>query len=103
MSEQVIKDHALEHLPDAEAIELEDTIWWHVRRRSLLRSLLDRAARSGQLTPILEAGCGGGWNLELLARYGEVVACDPSPTLARRANERGRARAVHVCGLEDLP
>ncbi|MFO0910709.1 MAG: class I SAM-dependent methyltransferase [Isosphaeraceae bacterium] len=102
---QTIQDHALEHMPDDEATELEDTIWWHVGRQALLRPLLDRAARAsgGQLGPILEAGCGGGGNLALLARYGDVVGCDPSPTLARRSRERGVAREVHACGLEDLP
>jgi SAM-dependent methyltransferase len=39
----------------------------------------------------------------MLAGYGEVVGCDPSPILARRSRERGVAREVHACGLEALP
>jgi SAM-dependent methyltransferase len=103
MSTEATRDHAFEHLPDREAAELEDTIWWHVGRQALLRALLDRAASTGPVGPIVEAGCGGGGNLAMLAGYGDVVGCDPSPTLARRSRERGIAREVHACGLEGLP
>jgi SAM-dependent methyltransferase len=100
-----IQDHALEHMPDDEARVVEDTLWWQVGRQALLRSLLNRAAseQGGSLGMILEAGCGSGGNLAMLAAYGDVVGCDPSPVLAKRSRERGSAREVHACGLDELP
>ncbi len=64
--------------------ELEKCHWWFVARRQIL----DRVMGSFGLPKdarILEAGCGTGGNLPLLARHGEVFAFDASATARRFA------------------
>lgn len=61
--------------------------WWFVARRRILRERiaalgLPRGAR------ILEAGCGPGGNLPMLAAFGEVTACEPNEGARRLAEER---------------
>jgi SAM-dependent methyltransferase len=55
----------------------EDRHWWFVGRRAVVGALLDRI----ELPPearVLEAGCGTGGNLYMLAERGHVSAFEPS-------------------------
>jgi SAM-dependent methyltransferase len=88
-----IRDHATEFMNDAQAMALEDTIWWAVGRRSILRPFLDRA-RDHQIQKILEVGCGSGGDLSLLARYAKVWGVERSGILAGRARARNVAESV---------
>jgi SAM-dependent methyltransferase len=67
---------------------VEDRHWWYVGRRRIIETVL-----AGLTLPagaqILEVGCGTGGNLELLARYGQVLACEPDPGARRLAARRG--------------
>jgi 2-polyprenyl-3-methyl-5-hydroxy-6-metoxy-1,4-benzoquinol methylase len=58
----------------------EATHWWFVSRRDLVREQLRRAARAlgfpGRRLRLLDYGCGTGFNLRLLAEFGEVVGAD---------------------------
>lgn len=61
--------------------------WWFVARRQILR---DQIAALG-LPPgacILEAGCGPGGNLAMLAEFGAVTAFEPNETARRVATQR---------------
>jgi SAM-dependent methyltransferase len=66
-----VRDHATEFYDEAEAMAIEDTIWWTRGRRAILRRFLDRAATL-KIDRILEIGCGSGGDLPLLSRYGAV-------------------------------
>ena len=88
-----VRDHATEFYDEAEAMAIEDTIWWTRGRRAILRRFLDRAATL-KIDRILEIGCGSGGDLPLLSRYGAVWGLEPSATLASRAR-RGAALGVH--------
>jgi SAM-dependent methyltransferase len=71
--------------------EVEDRHWWFVSRRAICESLLDRL----NLPPdaaILEAGCGTGGNLEMLARRGQVYATELDDEARRLAQARGPYR-----------
>jgi SAM-dependent methyltransferase len=78
-----------------EARAIDDTIWWAVGRRAILKSLLDRREiRQRKLGNILEIGCGSGGDLSLLSRYGKVWGLERSTALAQRARDRGVAVEV---------
>jgi len=78
-----------------EARAIDDTIWWAVGRRAILKSLLERSEiRQRKLDNILEIGCGSGGDLTLLSRYGKVWGLERSTALADRARARGVAVEV---------
>lgn len=72
--------------------QLEDTYWWFVGRRHLVRDLIERFAPE-QPRLILDAGCGTGGTLAHLRGQGELWGCD----VAAEALEACRAR-----GFENL-
>lgn len=70
---------------------LQQGHWWFAARREILADQIGRLPlpRPAQ---ILEAGCGPGGNLEMLKRFGEVVAIEP--------DDESRAYAAHEFGVE---
>jgi SAM-dependent methyltransferase len=71
--------------------EIEDNYWWYRGFRVLLESLLARYAPADRKdTMILDAGCGTGANLTLLAKYGHTIGVD----LSEEALEFCRARGI---------
>ena len=70
-----------------ELAEQEDSHWWFCARRAIAASLLKRF----KLPPdahILDAGCGSGGNLEMLAGFGKVYGFELDD--ASRANAKAR-------------
>lgn len=55
---------------------LEDTHWWYVGRKRLLRHLIDRLHLHDAL--ILDAGCGTGFAGKQLAKCGTIISLDSS-------------------------
>jgi SAM-dependent methyltransferase len=80
--------------PDAYtlAAQSEEQHWWFAARRDVLRSVLDRFCPRGNDRGVLEAGCGNGGNLPLLADYGSLCAFEIHDEARRRASARGIAR-----------
>ena len=71
----------------ARMAELEDRHWWFVARRRILNEALRRYATLPAGALVLEAGCGTGGNLPMLARFGRVAGFEPdheARDLARR-------------------
>ncbi|OCQ88879.1 type 12 methyltransferase [Nostoc sp. MBR 210] len=66
---------------------VEDQHWWFVGRRQIVEKLI-RQLKLPNNAKILEAGCGTGGNLSMLARYGEVAAMEFDETACQLANER---------------
>ncbi len=75
----------------AEMARIEDQHWWFRGRRAIVKHALDRLALPGAVH-ILEAGCGSGGNLALLAQYGYVSACEPDASARAQAVSRGIGR-----------
>jgi len=87
--------------------QLEDTYWWFVARRWLVRDLLSNyrptMSRQGVSRPrILDVGCGTGATLELLAEVGQAVGLDSSRDALRYSRRRGKHRLLLGRG-EALP
>ncbi len=64
---------------------VEDKHWWFVARRRIIASLIERFARPPAGAKVLEAGCGTGGNLALLARYGKLDAFEYDPAARAKA------------------
>ncbi len=80
--------------------ELEDTYWWFVARRRLVRSLIGKYAGTSPLK-ILDAGAGTGALMCSLADLGEVWGCDISPDALAFCQQRGLEDLVE-CSVERL-
>jgi SAM-dependent methyltransferase len=78
-----------------QAADVEQRHWWFRGRRAVLAAVFRRisAARAGPMS-ILEAGCGNGGNLALLARFGSVVAFEPHAKARARAAARDIATVL---------
>jgi len=70
----------------------EERQWWYAGMRSISLALLDRVLPRGGLR-LLDAGCGTGWNLHVLRRYGKPVGVDRAALALRFGHERGVALA----------
>lgn len=82
---------------------LEDTYWWFVARRALVRDLLTHYAPPGPASRrILDIGCGTGATLATLEEFGEVIGMDRSREALRFCRRRGRSRLALALG-EALP
>jgi len=57
----------------------QSSLWWYRGMERITRAFLDRYYRPGSAVKILDAGCGTGASLDLLAAYGDVVGVDYSP------------------------
>ncbi len=84
---------------------LEDSYWWFVARRAMVRDLLDRyppagGHRSGER--VLDVGCGTGATLKTLEEFGEVIGMDRSPEALAFCRQRGHHRLALALG-EELP
>lgn len=75
--------------------------WWPAGRRKILGTLLDKY-HPGVNGPVLDAGCGPGANLSLLAEYGQVTGVDSSPVAVRLCRERYPFPIIQA-PVENLP
>jgi len=82
-----------------EMIEQEDTHWWFRARRSIISSLL-QTIQLPEHAKILDAGCGSGGNLSVLAGRGELYAFEMNDRAREHAITRGSAR-IEVGRLPD--
>ena len=80
--------------------ELEDSYWWFVARRALVRDLIVRHTAGSNLK-ILDAGAGTGALMDSLADLGEVWGCDISPEALGFCRKRGLSRLVQ-CSIEQM-
>ena len=71
-------------------LELEESHWWFVGRRSIVLSALERGLEYKKGLNILDAGCGGGATLASLNRYGCAQGMELSEEAVDYARQRGR-------------
>ncbi len=84
--------------------EVEESHWWFVGRRRILRSFMARIVADLKKTnpQILDIGCGTGANLEMLAEFGAVQGVDVSPEALAFCRTRGLDQ-VRQGAAEELP
>lgn len=81
---------------------LEDTYWWFVGRRRIMRGMLSALPAAGSDASILDVGCGTGGNHSLLSEFGAPVSCDISEHALSYCRKRGAKRLV-AGSAERLP
>lgn len=68
----------------------EETYWWHVGRRKLAFTLLQKYVfDQGAGNPIMDAGCGTGGNMEVLQAFGQVFGVDKEEAALSFCRKRG--------------
>jgi len=82
--------------------EHEQSYWWHVGRRDLIRSLLEHHVPPEPERPGLDIGCGTGSNFELLAPWGRFVGTEVEAELWSEGRPRP-PRPVLLARGEALP
>ena len=74
--------------------EAEDTYWWFVARRDLVRRLLTRYLPRAASRRIADVGCGTGATLTLLQPFGRTVGMDIAPEAVGFCRVRGHQDLV---------
>ncbi len=82
--------------------ELEDTYWWFVARRELVRELLLRYRPARDEIAVLDVGCGTGATLKAIGDLGTVVGIDRSPEALQFCQTRGLSKLARA-KAEELP
>jgi SAM-dependent methyltransferase len=81
---------------------VEDRYWWYVGIRKIARTILDRYLTLGSGLRVLDAGCGTGGNLDMLARYGAVYGVELSREVMRFLKSRDYHRFA-TASVTDVP
>ncbi len=83
--------------------DLEARHWWFVARRSIIASLIGRHLKGRSEPRILEAGCGSGGNLQMLAGFGHVDAFEFDGDARQHAKEKSGLDIQFGALPDDLP
>ncbi|MBL1141660.1 MAG: class I SAM-dependent methyltransferase [Proteobacteria bacterium] len=70
-----------------EMYKVESRHWWFVARRKIIGNVIEQL-RLEKNSSILDAGCGNGDNLEMLSRYGDVMAMEREENALQKAQAR---------------
>lgn len=79
---------------------IEENLWWYRGRRAVCLALLEANLTGPQ--KILDVGCGTGYNMRLLERFGEVHGVDFASEALDYCRGRGLTR-VHQADATRLP
>lgn len=86
----------------ANLFEIEERMWWYQGRRRVCFDLLNRRLGERCDLDILDVGCGTGYNVALLRRYGRAQGVDMSEEALRFCRRRG-VTEVTLHQAEELP
>lgn len=81
----------------------EDSYWWFVARRQLIRSLIRERHQADGLLRILDLGCGTGAMLDVLAPFGKVTGADFAVEALSFCRQRGNQYALTRADARRLP
>jgi len=58
---------------------LEETYWWFVGRRKIINTLINKYLKRSRTGLVLDVGCGTGYYLTQLEKFGTPIGIDISP------------------------
>ena len=82
--------------------ELEDRHWWFTGRRRIVADVIRRLDLPARAR-ILDAGCGTGGNLPMLANFGDVTGAEFDAEAADLAHARGVCEVVRAGLPDEMP
>jgi SAM-dependent methyltransferase len=74
----------------------EDSHWWYQGMASMVENIIPTFCWQGKSLRILDAGCGTGANMRMLASYGNVTGLDLSLHAIRLARKRGQKNVMRA-------
>lgn len=83
--------------------EIEAVHWWFAARRDIITATIERIVKLPESADILEAGCGTGGNLAMLARHGKVDAFEYDAEARNIAAEKSGLPVEAGALPNDLP
>jgi hypothetical protein len=69
---KAIQHHVLEFAADEEARQIEDSLWWLLGRKTIIRNFLQRAGLNRGNIKLIDVGCGSGGVFDALMEFGEL-------------------------------
>lgn len=81
---------------------VEDTHWWFNGRKNIVAHLI-KSLHLPKTARLLDAGCGTGGNLELLARYGTVKGLEYDENAIHLARSRGVGEIFQASFPDQIP
>lgn len=81
--------------------ENEETHWWYVGMKEISKSLL-KSLHLNKNAKILDAGCGTGYMLAYLSKFGKTYGIDISPEAIKFCKER-RVDNVRQASIDKIP
>lgn len=95
--------HGMQQNHFDEMFALEDSYWWFIGRRHLVATLIKTYARasSDQSLQILDAGCGTGGTLDVVAHLGCIHGCDIAAAPLAYCAQRGHENLA-ACSVTEL-
>jgi SAM-dependent methyltransferase len=76
--------------------KIEDSHWWYRGMAAMVRNVIRKFCWQGKALRILDAGCGTGANMRMLADYGDVIGLDLSPHAIRLSRRRGQKNVMRA-------
>lgn len=76
--------------------KIEDSHWWYQGMASMVRNVIRKFCWQGETLRILDAGCGTGANMRMLAAYGDVIGLDLSPHAIHLSRKRGQKNVMRA-------
>jgi 2-polyprenyl-3-methyl-5-hydroxy-6-metoxy-1,4-benzoquinol methylase len=78
--------------------ELEDSHWWFVARRRIIRTVLNELLSHRENASVIDVGCGTGGNIAAFSDGFDCVGIDPVTDAIRFARDR-YAGTRFICGI----
>src|SRR3989338_11472275 len=82
--------------------ELEDEHWWYAGMRHIFITTIRSYIKNNEKIKILDVGCGTGYNIKIMRKFGEVYGIDYSKE-AIKFCKLNKVKNVKIASVEKIP